>query len=570
MDALFQPGRIGKLTLKNRLVMPPMTTRLAEADGTVTQAQIAYYRARAAGGCGLITVEMASPERAGIHRRRETGIAEDRHIAGLRLLVAAIHDAGAKAAIQLGHGGGHTRADVCGETPIAPSAIPHPVFEGDLRTIVPQAMSLERIARTTAAFVAAAGRAREAGFDAIELHGAHGYLISQFLCPAENLRSDDYGGSLENRARFGLDILRAIKAGHPDLPVIFRFNGDDFFPGAFGFAEAMRLAPWLVEAGADALHVTAGHYRSRPSGAVMIPPMRFPEATFLDFAAAIKAGVSAPVIAVGRLGDPALAERAVAEGKADFVALGRPLVADPDWPAKVRDGRSVTRCLACNACIDGMRGGRGISCTVNPRAGRETTFLAPAQASGNRRIAVVGGGPAGLNFAVAAARAGHRVTLFEREAYLGGALRMAAEAPLFEETEAAPASFLRYIADLQAAGREAGVEFRFGIDVAATPEVLVPFPELVLATGARPRLGLGPVLRWLLQAGLARRQPLAGLLALKAVRQWFYGRGRAASGPALASLARGDQRVTLIGDAREPGRARAAIADALGAAAGLD
>src|SRR5438046_6928968 len=199
MNILLTPARIGSLDVPNRIVMPPMTTRTANEEGYVTEDTIAYCRARARGGVGLITVEMASPEKAGRHRRREVGIYDDRFLPGPTRLVDEIHRAGAKASIQLGHGGGHTRRDICGETPIAPSAIPHPVYETTLETIVPEEMTKARIEAVIAAHAAAAARARTAGFDCVDIHAAHGYLISQFHAQFENRRTDTYGGSLENR-----------------------------------------------------------------------------------------------------------------------------------------------------------------------------------------------------------------------------------------------------------------------------------------------------------------------------------------------------------------------------------
>src|SRR3984957_12950894 len=326
-NILLTPARIGPVEIKNRIVMPPMTTRTADDEGFITDDSIAYYMARVRGGTGLITVEMASPEKAGRHRRREVGIYDDRFLPGLKRLVGEIHRGGAKASIQLGHGGGHTRVDICGETPIAPSAIPHPVYETTFETIIPQEMTKARIAETTAAHVAAAERAQQAGFDCVEVHAAHGYLISQFHAPFENRRTDDYGGSLENRARFGLDVLRAVKAAVPGLGVIYRLSVEDFFPGGLPYSEGRQIAIWAAEAGADALHVTAGHYRSLPSAQIVLPPMSFPDATFLDFAADVKKHVTVPIIAVGRLDDPATAEAAVASCKTDFIALGRTLVA---------------------------------------------------------------------------------------------------------------------------------------------------------------------------------------------------------------------------------------------------
>ncbi len=283
MNILLTPARIGPVEIKNRIVMPPMTTRTADDEGFVTDDAIAYYMARVRGGTGLITVEMASPERAGRHRRREIGIYDDRFVPGLTRLVSEIHRGGAKASIQLGHAGGHTRVDICGETPIAPSAIPHPVYETTFETIVPEEMTKARIATTIAAYVAAARRAQRAGFDCVEIHAAHGYLISQFHAPFENHRTDEFGGSLLNRARFGLFVLRAVKDKVPGLTVIYRLSVEDYFPGGMPFREGRQVALWAAKAGADALHITAGHYRSLPSAQIVLPPMSFPDATFLDF-----------------------------------------------------------------------------------------------------------------------------------------------------------------------------------------------------------------------------------------------------------------------------------------------
>src|SRR6266545_788968 len=294
MNILLTPARIGSVQIPNRIVMPPMTTRTADEEGFVTDDTMAYYLARARGGVGLITVEMASPEKAGRHRRHEIGIYDDRFLPGLTRLVDEIHRGGARASIQLGHGGGHTRRDICGETPIAPSAIPHPVYETTFETIVPEAMSKARIGETITAHAAAAIRAQKAGFDCVEVHAAHGYLISQFHAPFENRRTDEYGGSLENRARFGLDVLRAVKAAIHGMPVVYRLSVEDYFPGGLPYNEGRQIAIWAVNAGADALHVTAGHYRSLPSAQVVLPPMTFPDGTFLDFAAAVKKLVHVP------------------------------------------------------------------------------------------------------------------------------------------------------------------------------------------------------------------------------------------------------------------------------------
>ena len=482
MNILLTPARLGAVEVPNRIVMPPMTTRTADEEGYVTEDTLAYYLARARGGVGLITIEMASPERAGRHRRREVGIYDDCFLPGLSRLVEAIHRVGSKASIQLGHGGGHTRSDICGETPIAPSAIPHPVYETTFEIIIPQEMTKERINRTIAAHVSAAVRAQKAGFDCVEIHAAHGYLISQFHAPFENRRNDEYGGSLENRARFGLEVLRAVKTAVGEMPVIYRLSVEDFFPGGLRFEEGLQIAIWAAATGADALHVTAGHYRSLPSAQIVLPPMRDPDGTFLELAAQVKKSVSVPVIAVGRLGDPALAAQAVATGKTDFVALGRTLVAEPQWVEKLRRDEPIRRCLACNTCINEMRGGARIGCVVNGAAGREAMFANPRPPQGER-IAVIGAGPAGLTYASLVAE-GNDVTVFEKDNQPGGSFRYAGKAPMFQEVEANPASFERYVADLHKACRARGVIFRFGTDVQRKRALLAPFDRIVIASGA--------------------------------------------------------------------------------------
>jgi len=565
MNILLTPARIGSVDVKNRIVMPPMTTRTADDEGFITEDSVAYYMARVRGGTGLITVEMASPEKAGRHRRREVGIYDDRFIPGLARLVEEIHRGGAKASIQLGHGGGHTRIDICGEMPIAPSAIPHPVYETTFETIIPEEMSKARIAQTIAAHVAAAQRAKIAGFDCVEIHAAHGYLISQFHAPFENRRSDEFGGSLANRARFGLLALREVKAKVPGIAVIYRLSVEDYFPGGMPFTEGRQVARWAAEAGADALHITAGHYRSLPSAQIVLPPMSFPDATFLHFAAEVKKDVSVPVIAVGRLGDPAIARAAVQDGKADFIALGRSLIADPQWVDKVARDAPVRPCLACNTCINEMRGGARIGCVVNGAAGRETQF-GVSQPPRGERIAVIGAGPAGLTYASLVAD-GNEVTVFEKSQQAGGAFRHAGKAPLFQEVEANEDSFARYIAHMVAACETSGVKFRHATDVARNPVLLAPFDRVVIATGAEyPSRWFGHVAAWLLDRGLARAPGFARLFASPRLRNWFYYKARVATGARWDVPARPGQKIIVIGDALHAGKSKDAIASAFEAA----
>jgi 2,4-dienoyl-CoA reductase-like NADH-dependent reductase (Old Yellow Enzyme family) len=559
MTALFTPKRIGAVEIPNRLVMPAMTTRLADREGYVTDDTIAYFAARAAGGTGLVTVEMASPERVGRHRFHELGIYDDRFLPGLRRLTEALHAHGAKASIQLGHAGGHTREDICGEPPIAPSAVPHYVFELRGETVVPLEMTQARIAETTRAFVLAAARAREAGFDVVELHVAHGYLLSQFLCPEENHRTDEYGGPLANRARLSLEILRAIKAELPGFPVIFRLNVDDFFPNGLTFDDGLQVAQWAATEGADALHVTAGHYRSLPSAHMMTPPMNCPEGIFLDYAARVKEAVAVPVIAVGRLGTPRLAMEAVDSGKADFVALGRSLIADPQWAAKARAGIPVRRCLACNACVDEMRGGDKLGCVVNPAAAREVAYAGAKAAPRGERIGVIGAGPAGLSYAELVAD-GNSVTVFDRAPRAGGALRYAGLAPRFQNVEASPRVLDAFVDELEAACRRKNVTFRYGTEVRDLRDVAHDFDRIVVATGARYRFGAGPLVAKLLESGWGKSRLARRLFDSPGTRDWFYYRARRRAVPKLGKLV--GTRVTVIGDALAPGKTREAIESA--------
>ena len=567
-NPLLQPGQIGPLHVPNRVIMAPMTTRKADRDGFVTDETIAYYRARARGGVGLITVEMASPEKAGRHRHFELGIYDDRFLDGLTKLVAAIHAEGAKAAIQLGHGGGHTRIDIAQEEPIAPSDVPHSVQEGHTEVIIPQAMTRQRITQTIEAFASAAQRAAAAGFDAVEIHGAHGYLISQYMNGVENKRADDYGGSVENRARFACEVTDAVKRAVPHLAVIFRMNGDDFFSGGMTHKDGVEIARLVEKSGADAIHMTGGHYRSTPTAAIMIPPMWTGYATFLKFAADVKKQVSVPVITVGRLGRSSDAEHAIRSGQADFVALGRPLLADADWVNKVKASRSVRSCLGCNSCVDGMREGRELYCLVNPEAGRETQFSGRMPLRQGEKIAVIGSGPAGLSYAALMAPT-NEVTVFEKDHVIGGAFRLVAKAPLFQNVPPTEESFQDYVASMHAMCLEFGVQFKMQVDPLENRSLLDGFDHVVIASGAHYRWGLGAAMRALIQSGLMRRAPLKRIAENKTVRSYFYSRLRAGWHDDLGIMKKERFSVEVIGDAARPGRSEQAIHSAYEAAFGV-
>jgi 2,4-dienoyl-CoA reductase (NADPH2) len=463
---LFTPFRLGPLELKNRIVMAPMGTCLDES-GKITDETIAYYVRRAQGGVGTITVEgcLVSPDTIG----PEPKISGPDYLPGLRRLVDALEPYDVTVGVQLMHPG---RQVVEGPT-VAPSAValnshaptPHVLTAAEIATIVED-------------YAAATRLAQEAGFDFVEVHGAHGYLPSNFLSPLDNRRTDGYGGSLEHRARFSLEVARAIVAvGGGTLPLVWRINGDDGIDGGFALDDAVQVSRWLQDAGVAAISVSAGTWHTLH---VTLAPMFVPRGHMRHMAAAVKAAVDVPVIAVGRLDDPALAADVVASGDADLVLLGRALIAEPDWPQKVRDGLlgELRPCIACNACVDLVGRGEVARCAVNPEAGREGTWrIDPAPTA--RRIMVVGSGPAGMEAARIARLRGHDVSVWERDAQLGGKLEVAGLAPSKREV-------LRF-RDFQARRlAELGVAIHLSADVTADVVAAQAPDAVVIATGAEP------------------------------------------------------------------------------------
>lgn len=420
---LFSPAKIGRLEIKNRLIMPAMGTGMANADGTVSDQLYHYHRVRAAGGTGMITVEIAAvhPTTGGM----SPAIWDDRFIPGLKRLADVIHEGGAKACIQLWHAGRQTNSRVTGLPIIGPSPIPCPVCQEE-----PTVMDREMIQDIVESFGDAARRAKEAGFDCVELHGAHGYLLAQFMSPYSNHRTDEYGGSMENRARFPLEVIANVRAKvGPDYPVIYRLSGEELVNNGLTIEDTKKIAPLLVEHGVDAIHVSAGLYESLR---YTVPPMDLDRGFNVWAAEEVKKVVPVPVIAVGRINDPFLAEEILAQGKADFIAIGRSLLTDPAWPNKVRNGQyeRMRHCIACNqGCVDRMLiEGKHATCTLNPACGREEAFTFEPVTS-KRKVVVVGGGPAGMEAARIVKDRGCDVVLFEASDKLGGQWRLAGIPP---------------------------------------------------------------------------------------------------------------------------------------------
>ena len=423
---VFAPGRIGKMRTKNRLVMPPMVRNYASLDGSVTSRYLDHIERVARGGVGTIILEASyvAPEGKGF--LNELGVHSDAMIPGLKKFATAAHQYGARIGIQLYHAGRQTSSKTTGVQPVAPSPVADPTVNE-----VPHELTEDEIGRLVRSYAAGARRAKAAGLDFVELHGAHGYLIGQFLSRFSNARRDGYGGSLANRTRFGLEVIAAVRAEvGRDFPVTMRLSGDELVPDGLMLKEVQTIAKRFEDAGIDALHVSAGNYASYAQG-LMIPPMAIPDGPLVPLAAGVKKAVKKiPVIAVAKIRTPEMAENILKRGQADFVAIGRTLLADPEWPNKVKRGKlgEISRCVACNqGCISRLFAGQDVWCTVNPENGRERAFA--KRRGAKKRVLVIGGGAAGLSAARVAASRGHQVVLHEQEARLGGQLRLAAVAP---------------------------------------------------------------------------------------------------------------------------------------------
>ncbi len=483
---LQEPARLGGLSLPNRTVMPAMGTGYSSPEGEVTDRLLAYLEKRARGGVGLIVTEVLAVHPAGRGFPSELGIHDDRFIPGLARLAAGVRSAGAAVAAQLHHAGRETFPQVIGEQPVAPSAIGSRALG-----VQPRELSLAEIEALVESYASAARRARKAGFDAVEVHGAHGYLVNQFISPYSNLREDEYGGDALGRIRFAREIVRAIKdeAGR-DFPVLLRLSSSELVPGGYDLDYLLPLLPLLVEDGVDAFHVSCGVYDS--PGNPTCPGMHHPAGLNVERAAAIRAAVQVPIIVAGKMHDPALAESVLAAGQVDLVAFGRQHLADPDFLAKAWEGRGdeIRTCLSCNqGCIERLTFQfKSVTCSINPECGEEwRTHVAPAA----RRFLVIGAGPAGLQAALTLAEAGAAVELVEREAEPGGQLRPASrpqdKQPLADWVAWAAGRLSALGVDLQmgrpASEADLGDESLEGVVVATGSSPIVP-----LVPGAGPEV----------------------------------------------------------------------------------
>jgi 2,4-dienoyl-CoA reductase-like NADH-dependent reductase (Old Yellow Enzyme family)/thioredoxin reductase len=407
-------------------VMPPMVRNYADERGFVTPRYVAHIDRVARGGVGLMILEASFIRQDGKGFTNELGLHTDDVILGIRQLVDAAHAHDAAIGPQIFHAGRQTSSKVTGMQLVAPSPIPDPTTNER-----PRSLRVEEISEIVDAFAQAAGRAKDAGCDFVEIHGAHGYLITQFLSPFSNDRTDRYGGSDEGRMRFMSEVVQAVRRTvGQKFPIIVRISANEMVTNGLTLEDSAKIAKRLEELGVNAIDVSSGNYASFDLGYI-IAPMSMPDGLQVPFAEWIKRSVSVPVIAVGKIRSPAMADDVIRTGKADFVAIGRSLLADPDWPMKAKDGRAnqIRSCIACNeGCITRLFSNLDVWCTVNPAAGHEEDFAIPLPAV-KRRVLIVGGGPAGMEAARIAALRGHQVVLLEERDHLGGTLLLASIVP---------------------------------------------------------------------------------------------------------------------------------------------
>ena len=477
-EKLFTPGRIGPLTIRNRAVMSPMGTDFAATNGNASPRLIAYYAERAKGGIGLIINEYTGVDDVdSIPTQHNLRMAQDYNVKAAEELTRTVHQYGAKIFAQLHHGGATSKSAFTGRQNLSPSGIPMaPGGE------VPREMTLEDIKRVQDKFVAAAVRCKKAGYDGVELHAAHGYLMTQFISKYYNRRTDDYGGSVENRCRFIAEIIAGIreKLGK-NFPILVRMCGDEMTPveGFLNLEEGFEIAKYLESCGIDAINISNGSARN---GDANCEPFSYQSGWKKHVAKAYKEALHIPVIATNTIKDPDFAEQLLEEGVCDFVGLGRSQLADPFFMKKAKEGRAdeIRKCIGCLYCRERVLGnGLPIRCAVNARTAREDVFTHLRKDGDGRTVAVIGGGPAGMEAARVLAERKFKVVLFEKSEKLGGTLNIA-DKPAFKD------KLTRLAETMTIQLEKLGVEVRLGAEATVEMVQAIDPVGVIVACGARP------------------------------------------------------------------------------------
>jgi 2,4-dienoyl-CoA reductase-like NADH-dependent reductase (Old Yellow Enzyme family)/thioredoxin reductase len=463
------------MEVRNRIIASPMERNYCTAEGRITQRYIDYLEARSRGGVGTMYTEATYVDPRGRGRELQMGLYRDDLIPELRRLTDAVHRHGARIGPELHYGGRVVNPAVSALQSRAPSVVPY-VGAGGWS---PRALTRDEIADIVQRFADAAVRAREAGCDFVGLHGAHGYLLSQFFSPHCNKRDDEYGGDLAARMRFPLEVVRAVRAAiGSDMPILYRLSGDEHMHDGISIEDVCQLAPQLQAAGVDLIDVSAGMYETNWW---ITQPMEMPQALLTPLSRAVRPHVSIPVSVSGRINDPSVAEHVLASQDADFVTMGRAMHADPEFANKAREGRQdeICMCIACNqGCSDLHARGQPIVCLVNTASGRERDYaIQPVQTG--KRIVVVGAGPAGLECARILSQRGHRVTVFDKSDEPGGQMLLSRVLPGREDVAG-------HVPWLFNAASRAGVRIELGIELTADAALAEQPDAIVLATGAAP------------------------------------------------------------------------------------